>query len=187
VALLGVMKAGGAFLSIDPDYPAERIAFLLEDSRVPVLVTEKRLLPILDSASASRDGKRLENPHSGPGFPRLVCLDADADSIARQDRRNPESSAAPEDLAYVIYTSGSTGRPKGVMITHANLCHYVQAMKVALGIVPADRYLHTASFAFSSSVRQCAVHWPVVRPSLSLRAIRSAIQRRCSVSFAGAA
>jgi amino acid adenylation domain-containing protein len=73
--------------------------------------------------------------------------------------RTPAAGAAarPSDLAYVLYTSGSTGRPKGVMITHANLSHYVQAMRATLGITAGDRYLHTASFAFSSSVRQLAV------------------------------
>ncbi len=74
-----------------------------------------------------------------------------------QSERNPVSGVTPANLAYLLYTSGSTGKPKGVMITHANLSHYVHAMRAVLGIGPDDRYLHTASFAFSSSVRQLAV------------------------------
>ena len=87
----------------------------------------------------------------------LVCLETDREIISREDARNTESGATAANLAYVIYTSGSTGRPKGVMITHSNVCHYVQAMCEAVGVASSDRFLHTASFAFSSSVRQFAV------------------------------
>jgi amino acid adenylation domain-containing protein len=124
VAVLAVMKAGGAFVPLDPAYPAEHVAFVLDDARVAVVVTEE----LLDAAATHAES--IENPVGG---------------------------AAPSSLAYVLYTSGSTGKPKGVMITHANVTHYVHAMRATLGIHAADRYLHTASFAFSSSVRQLAV------------------------------
>jgi amino acid adenylation domain-containing protein len=126
VALLGVLKAGAAYVPVDPEYPQERIAFLLEDSGLRILVTE-------------------------------AYLDAHRDSIAQEEKGNFDSGATGESLAYVIYTSGSTGKPKGVMVTHANMCHCAQAMSEAAGVTPSDRYLHTASFAFSSSIRQLVV------------------------------
>ncbi len=141
IAVLGVLKAGGAYVPLDPEYPAERLAFMLADTRLKILVTENRLLPALKPE---------------PGIER-ICIDTDWKMIAREQQQNPESAVTAANLAYVIYTSGSMGRPKGVMITHANVVHYVQGMREAVEVAGSDRYLHTASFAFSSSVRQFAV------------------------------
>ncbi len=160
-ALLGVMKAGGAYVPLDPGYPAERLAFMQEDARLPVLVTEERLLPILGTAmgiSNRATGQqlfRVENQESN--IPAVVCLESESEISATECEQNPVSGATAANLAYVIYTSGSTGKPKGVMITHANLSHYIHAMHAALEIKADDCYLHTASVAFSSSVRQFAV------------------------------
>ncbi|HKG94775.1 MAG TPA: amino acid adenylation domain-containing protein [Gemmatimonadaceae bacterium] len=136
VGVLGVLKSGGAYVPIDPSYPAERIAYMMADSRVSVMVSQRHLAPVTDSAEVP------------------VTLYLDDESLAAESTAEPRDGARLDHLAYVIYTSGSTGRPKGVMVTHANLCHYVQAMRIPLGIVADDRYLHTASIAFSSSVRQ---------------------------------
>jgi amino acid adenylation domain-containing protein len=104
VGLLGVLKAGGAYVPLDPAYPESRLALLLADSQVPVLVTEQALLRTLPSL---------------PAHPvRRVVLDADAREIAAASGERPANLALPANLAYVIYTSGSTGRPKGVAITH---------------------------------------------------------------------
>ncbi|MFZ6029474.1 MAG: amino acid adenylation domain-containing protein [Chloroflexota bacterium] len=103
VALLGVQKAGAAYVPLDPAYPPERIAFMLEDTRAPVLLTQQSLLPNLPPAQA-----------------RSLCLDRDWDAIGGEAESNPSSSVMAQNLAYIIYTSGSTGRPKGVTITHAN-------------------------------------------------------------------
>ena len=127
-------------MALEPDYPPERLKFLIEDARPRVFITETTLLSSL----------RIDDS-------AVVCVDADADVIKRQDPRNVMSGATGDHLAYIMYTSGSTGTPKGVMVTHANLCHCSQAMGDALAITPADRYLHTASFGFSSSVRQLTV------------------------------
>ena len=98
VAMLGILKAGGAYLPIDPAYPQERIAFMLADAQVPVLVTSSDLDEDLPS-------------HWG----RTILIDEEWPSIDRLDPTAPECSAGPSNLAYVIYTSGSTGTPKGVM------------------------------------------------------------------------
>jgi amino acid adenylation domain-containing protein len=134
VALLAVWKGGGTYLPIDPQYPYERIAFMLEDARVAVLVTESALRESLPAAEAT-----------------IVCVDA-ADGDSDAERVAPAGREA--GVAYVIYTSGSTGPPKGVMISHRNVAHYLGAMTEALAITSGDRYLHTASFAFSSAMRQ---------------------------------
>lgn len=137
VGILGILKAGAAYVPLDPTYPGERLAFMLEDSQVSVLLTQHQLIQRLPYHEA-----------------QIVSLDTDWPLISQQGKENPGSTALAENLAYVIYTSGSTGKPKGVMITHANLCHYVQAMAPVLSITAGVSYLHTASIAFSSSVRQ---------------------------------
>ncbi|HLL45674.1 MAG TPA: condensation domain-containing protein, partial [Longimicrobiaceae bacterium] len=98
VALLSVLRAGGAYVPLDSSYPAERLAYMLEDSGVPVLLTQERLLERLPAHRA-----------------QVVCLDRDADLPASGSGQVPALQADPDSLAYVIYTSGSTGRPKGAM------------------------------------------------------------------------
>ncbi|MFL6333082.1 MAG: condensation domain-containing protein, partial [Pyrinomonadaceae bacterium] len=100
VALLGVLKAGAAYVPLDPAYPAERLAFMLEDSGAPLLLTQERLLTRLPQTGAE-----------------VVCLDANWEAVAERGAARPSAEAPPpadDNLAYVIYTSGSTGRPKGV-------------------------------------------------------------------------
>jgi len=117
VALYGILKAGGAYLPLDPSYPKERLAFMLEDSRTPVLLTHTVLLPRLPSVPA-----------------KVVCLD---ESVPTGVPCAARPTAAPGNLAYVIYTSGSTGKPKGAMITQQGLVNYLtwaaKAYKVAEG------------------------------------------------------
>jgi amino acid adenylation domain-containing protein len=139
VAVLGVLKAGAAYLPLDPSYPRERLAYMLEDARPALLVADEHLARELP-------------PHGA----EVITSGHDAGD-ARRPAENPRAAADASDLAYVIYTSGSTGEPRGARITHANLSHYVQAMRVPLGLTAEDRYLHTASFAFSSSARQLFV------------------------------
>ena len=103
VGLLGILKAGGAYVPLDPAYPPERLAFMLEDAQVPVLLTQRRLVESLPKHQT-----------------RVVCLDTDWEIIERQSKENPISKVKPDNLAYVIYTSGSTGKPKGVAIEHRN-------------------------------------------------------------------
>jgi amino acid adenylation domain-containing protein len=137
IALLGVFKAGSAYMPMDPDYPSERLTFMLEDAHVPILITEEGLREKLP-------------PYRGT----TVFLDNLEKTIPGRHVSDFTDSTRVTNLAYVIYTSGSTGRPKGVMITHANVYPYILSLRDALEITPDDRWLHTASFGFSSSIRQ---------------------------------
>src|SRR5207248_4262876 len=101
IALLGVLKAGGAYVPLDPAYPQDRLAFMLQDAQVAVLLTQRRLIERLPKQTA-----------------KMICLDTDWGEIARESDKNLSGEATPENLAYVIYTSGSTGWPKGVAIEH---------------------------------------------------------------------
>jgi amino acid adenylation domain-containing protein len=134
VGVLGILKAGAAWLPLDPSYPPERLAFMLEDARAGWLVAEERTTGLL------------------PGELARVLLDGDAGATPAGEL--PEPVSQPGSLAYVIYTSGSTGRPKGVALTHAGLGHYVRELGARLGLTAGDVYVHTASISFSSSVRQ---------------------------------
>jgi hypothetical protein len=108
VGLLAVLKAGGAYVPLDPAFPPERLAYMVEDARISILLSQQRLKEELTSDQSSTTAGRPM---------RVVCLDADWERIAQEDEKNPTSRAAIENLAYVIYTSGSTGRPKGVQIS----------------------------------------------------------------------
>ncbi len=132
VGLLGILKAGGAYVPIDPTFPSDRQAFMLEDAKISVLVSEKDLCDRLPS-----DGMTL------------VRLDRDADALARESEDPPEAvGLAPEDLAYVIYTSGSTGRPKGVRLPHRALVNFLSTMAERPGLTAADRLFAVTTLSF---------------------------------------
>ncbi len=134
VALLGVLRAGGVYVPLDPAYPADRLAFMLADSGAALVLTLER----------HRD--RL------PEFAgEVVALDAGPSAAAADDPGNG-SVAAPDNLAYVIYTSGSTGRPKGVMVSHAAAANLLAEAVEAFGARPESRVLHTASLSFDASL-----------------------------------
>ena len=135
IGIVGILKSGGAYLPLDPDYPQARLAFMIEDAQPSVVVTKSELQDAIPA------------PH-----PRVVLLDdAALSSLPVTEVSDTPQSA---DLAYVIYTSGSTGTPKGVGVEHRNLANYLLALDHELGIRKDDVYLHLASIAFSSSRRQ---------------------------------
>lgn len=136
LGILGILKAGGAYVPLDPTYPQERLGLMLQNSQPRVLLTQAMTAELPENTA------------------QVVYLDKDWQKITQQSDENLDGVVVAANLAYVIYTSGSTGTPKGVRVTHSNLSHYVQAMQAALGILTEDVYLHTASIAFSSSVRQ---------------------------------
>lgn len=140
VGALGILKAGGAYVAMDATYPAERLAYMLDDSRAPVLVTSR--------AQAGRlDG----------GDSLVVVLDGTWISSSEEPIPLTETAAGPGDLAYVIYTSGSSGRPKGVMVEHRSLLNLVRWHRRAFSITERDRATQVASPAFDATVWEL---WP---------------------------
>jgi non-ribosomal peptide synthetase-like protein len=139
-ALLGILKAGAAYVPLDPEYPADRVEYILENCAASALVTIAQL--------AGR--------HAGFGG-AVIRVDADRDAIdAESSSRLPrgEIGVSPRDLCYVIYTSGSTGRPKGVMIEHRSACHLVGAEVRIFEVRPEDRVYQGFSLAFDASVEE---------------------------------
>ena len=145
VGLLGILKAGGAYVPLDPTYPAERLAFMIQDAQVPILLTQNPLVGKLPGHQA-----------------RVVCLDTDWASIAHERRGTPINEVMADNLAYVIYTSGSTGKPKGVLVEHRNLLNYTLAIEQRLDL-PAG-----ASFAAVSTLATDLGN-PALVPTLWLR------------------
>jgi amino acid adenylation domain-containing protein len=143
VSLLAVLKAGGAYLPLDPSYPRERLALMLEDAGVGVLLTQGRLL---DAAAG----------HAGATF----CVDEGWAEVAGLSGESPGAAAGPDNLAYVIYTSGSTGRPKGVMIPHRGICNRLLWMQETYGLTPADAVLQKTPYGFDVSVWE--FFWPLI-------------------------
>ncbi len=139
-AVLAVWKAGGAYLPLPADLPRERIAFLLADSGARLIVARGR--------HRAGDAEALR---ATPELP-VLDLDAEAAAIARRDPAPRPAPDLPESLAYLIYTSGSTGRPKGVLVSHAALAAHARELARRLALVPGDRVLQVASFAFDVSI-----------------------------------
>ncbi|HEX2570779.1 MAG TPA: amino acid adenylation domain-containing protein, partial [Polyangia bacterium] len=142
VCVLAVLKAGGAFLPLDPTYPSERLAFMLEDAGVSLLVTRSHLAGVLprglgqDVAAAAR----------------IVALDLVEPLVEAHDATAPHPAATPEHLAYVIYTSGSTGRPKGALLLRGGLTNTALTAARHQGLGPGRRMLQFAAFSFDASV-----------------------------------
>ncbi|HEY9830703.1 MAG TPA: amino acid adenylation domain-containing protein, partial [Stenomitos sp.] len=132
VGLLGILKAGGAYLPLDPAYPQERLAFMLEDAQIPVLLTHQQLVEKLPKHQA-----------------QVVNLDADWEAIASECSNNPVSEVRANNLAYAIYTSGSTGKSKGVLIQHSSLVNAYFAWEEAYQLRSlASCHLQMANFSF---------------------------------------
>ncbi|MEH1952720.1 amino acid adenylation domain-containing protein [Nostoc sp.] len=142
VGLLGILKAGGAYVPLDPAYPSERLAFILEDTQTPVLLTQEKLLNNLP-------------PHQA----QVICLDSNWQENIQNSQENPVNETTVDHLIYVIYTSGSTGQPKGVMIPHRGICNQLYWKQTTFGLTQADKVLLTISFSFDPSVWQ--IFWPL--------------------------
>lgn len=134
-ALLGVLKAGGGYVPLDPEHPAERLSYMMNDAAMPVVLTD-------DQSAASV-------PQTGAA---VISIDADAETLAKLPTDNPTFPVEPSNIVYVIYTSGSTGRPKGVVVEHRHVINYLlgQVEKWPLGT--DDRTLQFASLSFDVSV-----------------------------------
>ena len=143
VALLAALKAGCAYVPLDPSYPTERLAYMLEDAGAPLLLTQENLLDTLPFTAA-----------------RAICLDRDWDEIESESRDNPSLEIEPHNLAYMIYTSGSTGRPKGAMNSHRAICNRLLWMQDEYRLESADRVLQKTPFSFDVSVWE--FFWPLI-------------------------
>ncbi|MEO1560637.1 MAG: amino acid adenylation domain-containing protein, partial [Cyanobacteria bacterium J06632_19] len=138
VGILGILKAGAAYIPIDPNYPQERLSHMLDDSDVSVLLTTENLLSGLPANKAKQ-----------------ICLDRDWESlISHQSNESPTSDVKPSNLAYIIYTSGSTGKSKGVMIEHNSLVNFTTTATKEYGINHRDRVLQFASISFDVAVEE---------------------------------
>ncbi|HLK54917.1 MAG TPA: amino acid adenylation domain-containing protein [Chthonomonadaceae bacterium] len=135
VGILGILKAGAAYLPLDPSYPQERIAYMLEDSQAALLLIQRSLQQNLTELPV-------------PSF----CLDTEAEILASYPTEDPETSVTPDNLAYVIYTSGSTGHPKGVLIPHYNVVRLLQATQHWFHFDVFDVWTLFHSHAFDFSV-----------------------------------
>src|SRR5262249_2450166 len=143
VALLATLKAGGAYLPLDPTHPSERLTYMLEDAQVQVILSQQRLRENL----------------SGQGR-LVVCLDSDWEKITHCSTIAPRPHLQHAYISYVICTSGSTGKPKGVAIEHGQILNYVAAITERLGISPNASFAMVQPLTFDS----CAT---VIYPALS--------------------
>lgn len=144
VGLFGIVKAGSAYVPLDPTYPAERLAFMIADAQVPLLLTQQHLMDSLPAHKA-----------------RVVCIDNDWQTIALQPDSPLDSRVGPDNLSYVIYTSGSTGRPKGVMIEHHNVVNFFAGMDERIPHDPPGTWLAVTSLSFDISVLE--LFWTLAR------------------------
>jgi amino acid adenylation domain-containing protein len=133
VGMLGILKAGGVYVPLDPSYPQERLSFMIEDAQVPVLLTQQHLL------------ERL-----GADRSQVVCLDNDWNTIAQESQENLTSSVTGDNLAYVIYTSGSTGKPKGVAVPHKAVNRLVFNTNY-IKLDPSDKVAQASNNSFDAA------------------------------------
>ena len=143
IGLIGILKSGGAYVPLDPTYPKERLAFMLSDAQVTVIVTQQKWLAIVETG---------EHP--------VLCLDGQWYRELPENDISPESSASVNNLIYVIYTSGSTGRPKGAMNTQRGLCNRLDWMQKAYTLNGIDRILQKTPYSFDVSVWE--FYWPLL-------------------------
>jgi len=140
IGLLGILKAGAAYVPLEPSYPQERLSLMIEEAGIRLVLTAQRFREMV-SVDA-------------------ICLDTDWDNVARESKEKPATNTVPGNLAYVIYTSGSTGKPKGSMITHEGICNRLLWMQEAYQLTTADRVLQKTPYTFDVSLWE--FFWPLI-------------------------
>lgn len=145
VGLLAIHKAGGAYLPLDPGFPQDRISFMLQDSQVPIILTQQRLVSDLAVGVDAR----------------IVPIDTLEEALTQQSTTNCASGVSPENLSYMIYTSGSTGKPKGVMVEHRNVVNFFTGMDSVISHDPPGVWLAATSLSFDISVLE--LFWTLAR------------------------
>src|SRR5581483_7916092 len=131
VGLLGILKAGAAYVPLDPQYPLERLAYMMEDAQVHGLLTQSELWEQLPE-------------HRGP----TICINPEWTLIKEENGENESVPLRPENMAYVLYTSGSTGQPKGVQISHQGMVNLLDSIQRELGLGPQDVVLAVTTLSF---------------------------------------
>lgn len=155
VGMLGILKAGAAYLPLDPNYPEERLTYMVKQSQASQLLLQSHLLPIFEDSLNSLGSSEHRDIS-------LVALDAQWESdIAKHSISDPDVSIEPANLAYVIYTSGSTGLPKGVAISHSAICNQMHWVLNQFPMTADDKVLHKTPFSFDASI------WEIWAPLLS--------------------
>ncbi|TAE53785.1 MAG: amino acid adenylation domain-containing protein, partial [Nostocales cyanobacterium] len=134
IGLLGILKTGAAYVPLDPEYPLERLRFMVEDANVTLIITQKQFTD------------KFTNDEN-----RLICLDEIADKILNNSPIQPNINISENHLANVIYTSGSTGKPKGVMVEHRGIYNLVKSQIQTFGVNSHSRILQFASFSFDAA------------------------------------
>ncbi|NES23313.1 MAG: AMP-binding protein, partial [Symploca sp. SIO3E6] len=142
IGLLGILKAGGAYVPLDPAYPIERIAYMLANSQVSVLLTQTNLVAGLPENKA-----------------QIICLDTDSNLVSQEPEFNPHCTVSEENLAYVIYTSGSTGKPKGVAMPHLALSNLILWQLENTKVSPPAKTLQFAPISFDVSFQEIFSTW----------------------------
>src|SRR5579871_716205 len=130
VGMLAILKAGAAYLPLDPAFPKERLQFMLKDSQTNLVLTQQSLLDSLTGFEGT-----------------TLCLDSEWDTLQNQSQNNPATSVSLSDLVYVIYTSGSTGNPKGVLVEHRGLSNYVHSLLSRLQLPTGAKYASVSTLA----------------------------------------
>ncbi|HLZ59624.1 MAG TPA: amino acid adenylation domain-containing protein, partial [Ktedonosporobacter sp.] len=138
IGLLAILKAGGYYVPLDPAYPQERLAFLMEDANIAVLLTNRYLLSTLPALATIEVS--------------TICLDVNEETIALESRENPAREVSADNLAYSIYTSGSTGRPKGVLVPHRGVSNVIRHALHTYAQQPGQHMLQHTSLSFDASV-----------------------------------
>ncbi len=145
IGLLAIHKAGGAYLPLDPDFPQDRLTFMVQDSQATVILTQEKLI------------SHLVVDHDV----RIIPIDRMWGEITQQPTTNPHSGVKPENLSYIIYTSGSTGKPKGVMVEHENVVNFFTGMDAVIDHEPPGVWLAVTSLSFDISVLE--LFWTLAR------------------------
>ncbi len=138
IALLAILKSGGTYVPLDPTYPKNRLAFMIEDAHLQLVITEESSKTVL--------------PNPPPCS--FLYLDIESPSINSENQENPINELDMHNLAYIIYTSGSTGKPKGVLISHYGFLNLIKAQQHTFAIQPRDHILQFASISFDASISE---------------------------------
>lgn len=180
IGVLGILKAGAAYVPLDPAYPRDRLAFIVQDARLPILLTQKKLLSILPDHQAK---VICLDDLPETGVPEGTAEAMQSNGAKANGTRASDSLGQPvnaDNLAYVIYTSGSTGKPKGVLIEHRSVNNLLNSMQTRLRVSPEDRFVLITTLSFDISVLE--IFLPLVSGARCMIAERTIVSDGLALS-----